>query len=243
MGGRKAIRGTRNTMITADELKRLAALEAVTRVKSGMKVGLGTGSTSKHAVQAIGEMLRRGELANIVGMATSTATEEQARALGIPLLPIDADVQLDIAIDGADEVDPNADLIKGGGGAMLRERQVEIKARKFVVIVDESKLSRKLGLKFALPVEVVSAAADEEKRYLEARGATVTRRMAKDAPYVTDNGNAIVDARFPNGIDDPHGLAHALEVRPNVKAHGLFLRMTHVLIVAKSDGVEVKEVR
>ncbi|MBC7793684.1 MAG: ribose-5-phosphate isomerase RpiA [Clostridia bacterium] len=229
--------------VNTDALKRFAALEAVKHVKSGMRVGLGTGSTSKHALQAIAEMLEKGELTDITGMATSTATERQARALHIPLLPIDTDTRLALAIDGADEVDPAGNLIKGGGGAMLRERKVEEKADLFIVIVDESKLSTKLGLKFALPVEVLSASVDTEKIFLESLAAHVTRRVGNDGPFITDDGNAILDARFPHGIDDPQSIAAALEARSNVKAHGLFLRMTNILIVAGSKGVEVREVR
>lgn len=235
--------GLRHAHMNADELKRQAALEAVKRVKSGMKVGLGTGSTSKHAVQALGEMLADGRLKNITGMATSAATEQQARALNIPLIPRDTDTRLDIAIDGADEVDSNYDLIKGGGGAMLRERQVEEKADRFICIVDASKLSQKLGTKFALPVEVSIDAVTEEQAFLESLGAKTTRRVSNNEPFVTDNGHAILDARFPQGIDDPQGLARSLERRPNVKAHGLFLRMATTLIVAGSDGVQVHEIK
>lgn len=228
--------------MSVDELKRAAALEAVKRVKSGMRVGLGTGSTAKHAVIAIGDMLKAGTLHDIIGVPTSVATEALANEHGIPLMPLTPATKLDIAIDGADEVDPNGDLIKGGGGAMLRERAVEEKAKLFIVIVDEAKLSAKLGLGFALPVEVTADAAPAEADFLEKLGATVKRRGG-EKPFVTDNGNAILDARFANGIDDPRALARALEDRPAVKAHGLFIGMTNVLIVAAPGGVRVRDVR
>ena len=229
-------------MASVDELKRAAALEAVQRVQSGMRVGLGTGSTAKYAVIAIGEMLADGRLKDIVGVPTSVATEELAKKHGIPLMPLTPTTKLDLAIDGADEVDPRGDLIKGGGGAMLRERAVEEKARMFVVIVDSAKLSPKLGVNFALPVEVTLAGAPAEADFLEKLGASVKRRGGA-APVVTDNGNAILDARFASGIDDPRALAKALAGRANVKAHGLFLGMTNVLIVAAPDGVQVRDVR
>ncbi len=230
-------------MSSVEELKRQAALEAVKRVESGMRVGLGTGSTAKHAVIAIGEMLAAGTLTDIVGVPTSVATEALAREWNIPLMPLTKDTRLDVAIDGADEVDPRGDLIKGGGGAMLRERAACEKAKLFIVIVDQSKLSPKLGASFALPVEVATDAVAAEAEYLKTLGAIVTRRGGDGTPFVTDNGNAILDARFPNGIDDPHAVAKALEGRPNVKAHGLFLDMANVLIVAAPDGLKVRDVR
>ncbi len=230
-------------MSSVEDLKRQAALEAVKRVQSGMKVGLGTGSTAKHAVIAIGEKLAAGTLKDIVGVPTSVATETLAREWKIPLVPLTSDLTLDVAIDGADEVDPRGDLIKGGGGAMLRERAVEEKARVFVVIVDQGKLSPKLGSSFALPVEVAVDAVTAEADNLRKLGAEVTRRGGDASPFVTDNGNAILDARFPGGIDDPRALAESLEARAAVKAHGLFLGMTNVLVVAAPDGVRVRDVK
>lgn len=230
-------------MSSVEELKRQAALEAVKRVKSGMRVGLGTGSTAKHAVIAIGEMLEVGTLKDIVGVPTSVATEALAREWNIPLMPLASDTTLDVAIDGADEVDPQGELIKGGGGAMLRERAVEEKAKLFIVIVDQTKLSPKLGTIFALPVEVATDAVAAEAEHLKTLGATVSRRGGDAKPFVTDNGNAILDARFPGGIDDVRAVAKSLEARSAVKAHGLFLGMTNVLIVAAPDGVKVRDIR
>ena len=230
-------------MSSVDDLKRQAALEAVKRVKSGMMVGLGTGSTAKHAVIAIGERLASGALKDIVGVPTSVATEQLARAWNIPLAPLTNDTKLDVAIDGADEDEQRSDLIKGGGGAMLRERAVEEKARVFIVIVDHGKLAPKLGASFALPVEVAIDAVTAEADHLRRLGAQVTRRGGDAAPFVTDNGNAILDARFSGGIDDPWAVARALEARPGVKAHGLFLGMTNVLIIAAPDGIRVRDVK
>jgi ribose 5-phosphate isomerase A len=226
-------------MVSVDDLKRDAAIEAVKRIKSGMRVGLGTGSTAKHAVIAIGEKLKAGALKDIVGMPTSAATEALAKSWGIPLAKLDA---LDIAIDGADEVDPRANLIKGGGGAMLRERAVEVLAKAFIVIVDEAKLSPKLGTKFSLPVEMPAIAVAAEADYLKSLGGVPTHRGG-DKPFVTDNGNTIIDVKFANGIDDPYALANALEARPSIRAHGLFLDMTTTLIIAAGTGVQVREIR
>lgn len=230
-------------MATVDDLKREAALEAVARITNGMRVGLGTGSTAKHAVMAIAERMKRGELTDIVGTPTSTATEELARSLGIPLAPLTKDTKLDVAIDGADEVDPQANLIKGGGGAMLRERAVEERAAKLIIIVDEGKLSPKLGTRFALPVEMSAAAVSSEADFLRSLGGDVMRRGGDASPFVTDNGNAIIDVRFPGGIDDAHGLAKALDGRKAIKAHGLFLDMTTTLIVASTKGIRVTEMK
>jgi ribose 5-phosphate isomerase A len=226
-------------MASIDDLKRQAAREAVKRVKSGMRVGLGTGSTAKHAVIAIGEMLKSGELEDIVGMPTSEATAELAKAYNIPLAKLD---HLDLAIDGADEVDPQANLIKGGGGAMLRERAVEILADTFIVIADESKLSPRLGLKFALPIEMPADAVSAEADFIKSLGGEPKRRGG-DTPFVTDNGHAILDVRFANGIDDTYALAAALDKRPAIKAHGLFLDMTTTLIIAAYSGIQVREIK
>jgi len=219
------------------ELKRQAALAAVAHVESGMKVGLGTGSTAFFAVEEIGARLRRGDLRDIVGVPTSTRTAEQARGLGIPLAGLDALDHLDVAIDGADEVDPRCDLIKGGGGALLREKAVERLARRLYIIVDHGKLSARLGTHFALPVEVVPAAWQREAEALAAHGCAPALRQGAGAPYVTDNGNHILDCRFAHGIADTHALAAALDARPDVKAHGLFLDMATEVIVAAPGGI------
>lgn len=220
-----------------DELKRQAAESAVAFVKSGQKVGLGTGSTAKHAVAALALRLQSGRLSDVVGCPTSSATEEQAKGGGIPLLPWDGAHKLDVAIDGADEVDPSLWLIKGLGGALLREKAVAVRAETFVVVVDESKLVQKLGTKAPLPVEVTRAQWRLEARFLETMGGKPALRGGEQSPFVTDNGNLILDVRFEGGIDDPRALAGALDGRKHVKAHGLFLEMADVVFVASARGV------
>jgi ribose 5-phosphate isomerase A len=219
------------------ELKRQAAVAAVAHVESGMKLGLGTGSTAFFAVEEVGARLRRGELRDLVCVPTSTRTAEHATRLGIPLASLDAFDRLDLAIDGADEVDPRCDLIKGGGGALLREKAVERKADRLYIIVDHGKLSPRLGTRFALPVEVEPAAWRGEAEVLAGQGCSPVLRRAADQPYVTDNGNYILDCRFERGIADSHALAAALDARPAVRAHGLFLDMTTEVIVAAPEGL------
>jgi ribose 5-phosphate isomerase A len=219
------------------EPKERAALEAVQEVKSGQILGLGTGSTTRFAVIAIGEAYRAGRLERIVGVSTSDATAELAAQYGIPLDPLEKHPAIDLAIDGADEVDPRLDLIKGLGGALLREKAVEVRARRFLVIVDESKLVPKLGTKAPLPVEVVRADAATLAETLAARESCApTLRGGEASPFVTDNGNLILDCRFGSGIADPAALAARLDADPRVKAHGLFLRMASEVIVAGADG-------
>ena len=226
---------------TLDELKRQAAESAVLFVKSGQKVGLGTGSTAKHAVAAIATRLQSGKLSDVKGCPTSSATEEQAKSGGIPLLPWDGAHRLDVAIDGADEVDPSLWLIKGLGGALLREKSVAVRAETFIVVVDESKLVQKLGTKAPLPVEVARSSWRAELRFLESLGGKPALRGGEASPFVTDNGNVVLDVRFEGGIDDPRALASALDARKHVKAHGLFLELADVVFVASSRGVRRME--
>lgn len=219
-----------------EQLKKLAGERAVLQVKSGMRLGLGTGSTTQYAVMAIGELWKAGALKDIVGVPTSVRTEELAKRYAIPLVSIDALDTLDLAIDGADEVDPAGNLIKGGGGALLREKVVEMKARRLVIVVDENKLSPKLGTKFALPVEITQASVAAETAFLTQLGAETSLRGGA-SPFVTDNGNYILDAKFPSGISDAYALAKQLEARPDVRAHGLFLDMASEVIVAGTEGI------
>jgi ribose 5-phosphate isomerase A len=217
--------------------KRLAARAAAAEAKSGMRLGLGTGSTARYATEAIGEAYAQGRLRDIVCVPTSTQTEKQARALGLPLLDWKTSREpLDLAIDGADEVDPHGQLIKGGGGALLREKAVERRARRLVIVVDPAKLSPRLGVRFALPVEVTQAAWRAEAEFLRDLGAEPALRGGDTQPFVTDNGNYVVDARFAGGIAAPFDLARALEARGGVQAHGLFLDMATDLVVGESAG-------
>ena len=219
--------------------KKLAAETAVnTYVKSDMKLGLGTGSTMKFAIDAVGSKLQSGALKNLVGVSSSERTTKQAGELKIPMTSLDKVPQLDLAIDGADEVAQVGKeffLIKGMGGALLREKEVASKAQKFVVVVDESKLVTKLGTKSPLPIEVTPASWQRVSEDIAKLGGKAALRGG-DEPYVTDNGNYILDAKWPNGIDNPKQLQRQLEGLDGVKAQGLFLGMADAVVVAKNDG-------
>ncbi|UCC86662.1 MAG: ribose 5-phosphate isomerase A [Anaerolineales bacterium] len=221
-------------------LKRMAAERAVDLVQNGMILGLGHGSTAKYAVDIIGERVKSGVLQRIVGVPTSEHTAAQARALGIPLATLAEHPVLDLAIDGADEVDPDLNLIKGLGGALLREKIVESAAQRFVVVVDESKLVRRLGTRGPLPVEVTQFAWEAHAGWLKSLGCRAELRRAADGvPFVTDNNNYIIHCAFPEGISDPVALARALIQRPGILEHGLFLGMATEVVVAGADGVRV----
>ncbi len=217
--------------------KKAAALKAVEFVESGMIVGLGFGSTAIYAVYEIARKLSEGELDGILGVATALSVEQGAIELGIPLTTLDDHPQVDLTIDGADEVDPQLDLIKGGGAALLREKIVAQASRREIIVVDESKLSDRLGTRFPLPVEVFPFGWAPEAAYLESLGASVSRRLNQGGePVVTDQGNWIIDAKF-DIIEDPGVLSDQLGRRAGVVAHGLFLGLATDLIVAGTDGV------
>eukprot|EP00951_Prasinocladus_malaysianus_P002259 scaffold16003_cov32-Prasinocladus_malaysianus.AAC.1 len=222
-------------------------------VASGMVVGLGTGSTAYFAVERLGQKLASGELRDIVAIPTSVRTKEQAESLGIPLVTLDTHSRLDVAIDGADEVDPKLNLVKGGGGALLREKMVEIMADKFIVIVDESKLCDGLGPGFPLPVEITPFCHEHTIRQVAAlpsvAGCEAKLRMGSaatgakpdgDEIAVTDNGNYIVDLFFREPIPDPAKAADELKALCGVVDHGLFCGMSTAVIIAGSDGITVK---
>ena len=218
-------------------LKRAAAERAVEFVHSGMVVGLGTGSTAIFATRRIGALLRDGTLRDIVGFPTSKATADEARALGIPLMEEDCPRAIDLTIDGADEVDPQLDLIKGGGGALLREKIVAEASRREVIVVDASKLSPTLGTRFPLPIEIIPFGWRSQARFLETLGARpIVRAGAGGAPYRTDQGNLILDCTF-GPISNPAALAQQLATRAGIVEHGLFLGLTTDLIVADADGI------
>jgi ribose 5-phosphate isomerase A len=220
-----------------DKLKRLAAERAAALVEPGMVVGLGFGSTALWAVRRIGAALAAGELRDIVGVPCAEATAVLARELGIPLVGLGDVAQIDLTIDGADEVDPRFNLIKGGGGALLREKMVAQASRREAIAVDGSKLSPALGTNFRLPVEVVSFGLKATARFLEGLDATVElRRGADGGPYLTDQGNHIFDCAF-GPIAEPEALATALERRAGIVEHGLFLGLATDLFVADGDGV------
>jgi ribose 5-phosphate isomerase A len=217
-------------------LKQQAGEAAAALVESGMVVGLGTGSTAIFATRRIGALLRAGSLRDIVAIATSRATDAAARDLGIPLLTDDLPRDVDLTIDGADEVDPALNLIKGGGGALLREKIIAQASRRQIIVVDESKLSPRLGTHWALPVEVLSFGWRSQARFLESLGAVVTPRQAEGGLYQTDQGNMILDSRF-GPIPDVAALAATLAARAGIIEHGLFIGMATEMFVAGSDGV------
>ena len=224
-----------------DALKQMAAHRAVEFIQSDMVVGLGHGSTAAFAVDRLAQRLAEGSLAGIEAIACSLEVEQHAKDLAIPLTTLEDHPTIDLTIDGADEVDPNLDLIKGGGGALLREKIVASVSRREIIIVDGSKLSERLGTRFALPVEVVPFAASVVARFLEQLGATVSlRTTANDQTFCTDQGNHILDCRF-GPIPNARELAQQLNARPGIVAHGLFLGLATDLIVADSSGVHHRE--
>ncbi|KAM7509069.1 hypothetical protein LguiA_019522 [Lonicera macranthoides] len=234
-----------SSALTQDDLKKLAADKAVDYVKSGMVLGLGTGSTAAFVVSKIGELLKSGELKDIVGVPTSKRTYEQALSLGIPLSILDDHPHLDLAIDGADEVDPDLNLVKGRGGALLREKMVEAASDKFVVVVDDSKLVDGLGGSgLAMPVEVVQFCWKYNlvrlQELFKEEGCEARLRLDGGKPYVTDNMNYIVDLYFKTPIKDSLAAGKEISAFEGVVEHGLFLDMATSVIIAGSDGVSEK---
>jgi ribose 5-phosphate isomerase A len=201
-----------------------------------MVVGLGTGSTTHFALLRLAELIRSGRLREIVGIPSSLRTESAARELGIPLTDFERHPQIDITIDGADEVDPELDLIKGGGGALLREKVLAQATRRNVIIVDESKLAPRLGTKWALPVEVVPFARPAEERFIATMGAAVALRMKDGRPVTTDQGNLLLDAAF-GPMENPAAIAGQLNGRAGIVEHGLFLGLASDVIVAGKEGL------
>lgn len=227
-------------MTQAEELKRRAAERAVELIEDGMILGLGTGSTARHVLQVIAERRQRGELQNIRGVPTSRATHELANDLRIPLSTLDEDPHLDLAIDGADEVDPELNLIKGLGGALLWEKIVASAAQRLVIVVDESKLVEQLCERAPVPIEVVTFAWSTHIGFLKDLGgdARLRTNSAGDA-FVTDGGHYIIDCAFPEGLSDPWRLEMELQQRPGVVESGLFLDMAESAVVAAHDGINV----
>ena len=227
-------------MSQQDQYKQQAAERAVELVTSGMVVGLGTGETATYAIRRIGALLRAGKLEDIEGVATSLATAAEAVRLGIPLLEESRVTPADITIDGADEIDPDLNLIKGRGGALLREKIVAQTSRRVVIVADHTKLSPVLGTRSALPVEVVSFGSRYQVEYLKRviPQAQIGFRMASDgSPAVTDQGNFILDC-VTGPIEELEKLAIQLQARAGVVGHGLFLELATDVIVAGPEGVE-----
>ena len=223
-----------NELNALDQEKQLAARAAVQLVESGNIVGLGSGSTATYAIRFLAERVREG--LKIVGIPTSQKTKHLAEQLGIPLTTLEEHPQIDIDIDGADEIDPQLNLIKGGGGALLREKVVASASRRFIVIAESTKLVARLG-KFPLPVEVIPFAESVIKTQVEALGARVSlRRYAYDNPFTTDEGHHILDCTFDE-IADPPSLAQKLRSFPGMVEHGLFIGMAEMAFVGKDGRV------
>ena len=220
--------------LDANALKKLVAEEAVKRyVKDGMNVGLGTGSTAKFMIEKIGELVQQGY--NLTCTATSVQSEELAKSLGIKVVDLDEIGHLDITIDGADEVDPDMQLIKGLGGALLREKIVAAATVKEIIIADESKLVDKLGTKAPLPVEVLQFGHEHTKVALEKQGCKAELRMKDGKPFITDSGNYIYDCRFES-IEKPFFLETRIDVIPGVVENGLFLNTAVDVLISRPDG-------
>jgi ribose 5-phosphate isomerase A len=226
----------------AETLKRRAAERALKYVESGMVLGLGTGSTVAHFLDLLGTKLSRGELSDIVGVPTSVWTTREAGKAGIDLIGLADRDKIDLTVDGADEVSPDLDLIKGMGGALLREKMVAQASSLVVIIADESKAVDRLGTVSPLPVEVVDWAPGTHAKFLERLGAEVRIRNTKDGqPLRSDNGNLVLDCSFAGGIDHPAELNAALKSRAGVVETGFFLGLADVAILASADDIDVRE--
>ncbi len=223
----------------AASLKRAVGVEAAELVESGMRLGLGTGSTVAYLLVALAEKLSRGALTDVVGVPTSLRTAREARELDIPLTSLTETPVLDLTIDGADEVDPALDVIKGLGGALLREKMVAQASRRLAIMVDDGKMVPALGTRCPVPVEVVQFGWEVHGPFMESCGADPVLRVGSDGePMVTDNGNYIIDCHFAGGIDDAEGFERAIRARAGVVESGLFLGMATEVLVGGPAGVE-----
>lgn len=229
-------------MTTAEDTAKLMKQEvgkaAAERVKSGTIVGLGTGSTTAYTIQFLGDRLKSGEISDIQGIPTSFQAEVLAKQYNIPLTTLDAVDHIDIAIDGADEVDPQKNLIKGGGAAHTREKIVDYLADQFIVVVDSSKIVDHLGSTFPVPVEVIPMAISPVMRAIKKLGGTPELRMGvkKAGPVITDQGNMVVDVKFDR-IDDPANLEKTLNNIPGVLENGIFFGVTDLVLIGEvQDG-------
>jgi ribose 5-phosphate isomerase A len=224
------------TSVDLDHLKKAAALRAIEFVREGMVVGLGTGSTAKHMIMALGDKVRTGM--NVRGVPTSQETAALARQAGIPLIDAENRWEIDVAIDGADQVDPHFNLIKGGGGALLKEKIVAASAKQFIVMVDPTKQVPVLGGSFPLPIEVIPFGWGSTAREIEAlTGSRVVLRERNGVPFKTEAGNMIVDAHIDR-INRPGELETTLNLIPGVVETGLFVGRTNVLIIGTPQGVQ-----
>jgi ribose 5-phosphate isomerase A len=220
-----------------DRYKKLAAESAVKFIRDGMIIGLGTGSTTTYALKKISENLQTGKVKNISGIPSSKKTERLAKKLKIPLTNFEQVQSIDIVLDGADEVDSQLNLIKGGGGALLREKIIVQAAKRVIIMVDESKISNKLGEKWSVPIEVLPFSWKAEAAYLKSLKAKVSLRYSKDKSiYKTDQKNYIIEANFGT-IKQPEVLAEKLNQRAGIIEHGLFIDLASDVIVAGKKGI------
>ena len=223
-----------------NQMKQAVALAAVDQIRDGMVLGLGSGSTAALMIQELGARLKDGRLKDILGVTTSFQGEVLAAELGIPLQSLNAVDRIDLAIDGADEVDPSFQLIKGGGACHVQEKLVACRADRFVVVVDSSKLVDRLNLGFLLPVEVMAGAWRQVQQQLQAMGGAAELRMAtrKAGPVVTDQGNLVLDVHFEGGIANPAELERSINNLPGVLENGLFVNLADQVLVGEiNDGV------
>jgi ribose 5-phosphate isomerase A len=228
------------TSVDLDQLKKAAALKAIEFIRDGMVVGLGTGSTAKHMIMALGDKVRAGM--KLRGVPTSQETAALARQAGIPLLDAENRWEINVAIDGADQVDPHFNLIKGGGGALLKEKIVAASSKQFIVMVDHTKQVPVLGGSFPLPIEVISFGWGSTAREIEAlTKSRVVLRERNGVPFKTEAGNLIVDVHIDR-ISQPGELETALNLIPGVVETGLFVGRTNVLIVGSPQGVQTLHV-
>ncbi|WP_269623645.1 ribose-5-phosphate isomerase RpiA [Prochlorococcus marinus] len=224
-----------------NQMKQAVAKAAVDQIKNGMILGLGSGSTAALMIEALAAKIKSGEIKDVVGVTTSFQGEVLSSELGIPLKSLSSVSEIDLAIDGADEVDPKFQLIKGGGACHVQEKLVAALAKKFIVVVDSTKLVNKLNLDFKLPVEVLPSAWKQVQKTLINLGGEGNLRMAqkKAGPIVTDQGNLILDFTFRNGIDKPELLESQINNIPGVLENGLFVNLTDEVLVGKVENGEV----
>lgn len=224
-----------------NQMKQAVALAAVDQIENGMILGLGSGSTAALMIEALAMKIKSGEIKDVVGVTTSFQGEVLASELGIPLKSLSSVSGIDLAIDGADEVDPKFQLIKGGGACHVQEKLVAVLAKKFIVVVDSTKLVKKLNLDFKLPVEVLPSAWKQVQKKLHDLGGKGNLRMAqkKAGPIVTDQGNLILDLSFRHGIDQPDLLESQINNIPGVLENGLFVNLTDQVLVGKVENDEV----
>ena len=225
-------------MSKTEELKKAAGVKAIDFVCAGMLVGLGTGSTAEFAIEELSKRIKDGRLSDISCVPSSERTKNFAEVLGLDLVPLGSARKIDVTIDGADEIDSDFNLIKGGGGALLREKVLAQNSERNIIVADDSKLSQRLGSRFPVPIEVLQFALEAEKSYLESLGGEARLRLAQNgSPFLTDQGNLIVDWSFGE-MEDPSYFANWLSKRAGIVEHGLFLGTASDVIISSLRGVE-----